>query len=118
MRVIALAGALCLLGLGLGFAPRLQTSAGTVAGSVTDPAGLPLAGVTVRLDAKGRTPFTTLSDAAGAFTLRRVPVADYEVTATLPRFATFTTHVSVRPGVTAHLAIVLQSGAANQTAPQ
>jgi Ca-activated chloride channel family protein len=112
MRVIALAGALCLLGLGL--APVVQTPTATVTGSVKDPAGAAVRGVTVRLSAQGRTPLVSLTDAAGVFTFERVPVADYDVSATLAGFAPFTTRVSLRRGVTARLAIVLQTGAADE----
>ena len=108
MRSIALAAALCVLGLIVSSAA--QTSVGTVTGSVKDAAGAPVPGVTVRIAARGTTPLTRMSDARGAFTFRRVPVADYDVTATLPGFKTFTALVRVASAKTARLDIVLQVG--------
>ncbi|MEP6915631.1 MAG: von Willebrand factor type A domain-containing protein, partial [Acidobacteriota bacterium] len=96
------------MGLGLGFAPLAQTSLGTVTGSVKDGTGVALQGATVRLAAQGSTPTTVLTDTAGTFTFRRVPIADYDVTATLPGFAAYTTHVAVRAGFITRLAIVLR----------
>ena len=112
MRSIALAAALCVLALIVSSAA--QISVGTVTGIVKDVAGAPVPGVAIQLTSKGTTPLRRLSDANGAFTFDRVPVADYEVTATLAGFRPFTTRVSVASGRTARLDIVLQVGAAGE----
>ena len=111
MRSIALA-ALCVVAL---LVSSAQTSVGTVTGIVREVSGAPVPGVTIRLAAKGATPLTRLSDANGAFTFERVPVADYDVTATVAGFKQFTTHVSVASAKTAQLDIVLQVGAVGET---
>jgi Ca-activated chloride channel family protein len=111
MRSIALA-ALWVVALTISSA---QTSVGTVTGIVKDVAGAPVPGVAIRLAAKGTTPLRRLSDANGAFTFDRVPVADYDVTATLAGFKQFTARVAVTSAKTTRLDIVLQVGAAGET---
>ena len=113
MRSIALAAALCVIALIVSSAA--QTSVGTVTGIVKDVAGAPVPGVAIQLAAKGTTPLRRLSDANGAFTFARVPVADYDVTATLAGFKPFTTRVTIASGTTARLDIVLQIGALGET---
>jgi Ca-activated chloride channel family protein len=109
MRVIALAAAVCLTLLIV--SPAAQTSVGTIAGTVKDQVGAPLPGATVRIAAKGSTPRTLLTDAKGAFTFTRVPVAEYDVTVELGGFRSFATRVAVQSGRTARLSIVLSPGA-------
>jgi Ca-activated chloride channel homolog len=106
MRMIALAAAVCLAVLIV--APAAQTAAGTFTGSVKDPAGVAIAGATVRIVAMGSAPRTALTDARGEFTFQRVTLGDYTLTATLTGFRPFTTVVSVN-AKTARVAIVLQA---------
>jgi Ca-activated chloride channel homolog len=112
MRSTALAAALCVVAL---IVSSAQTSVGTVNGIVRDVSGAPVAGVTIRLAAKGATPLTRLSDLNGAFRFERVPVADYDLTATLAGFKQFTTRVTVASARDARLDIVLQAGTLNET---
>src|SRR5687767_4463827 len=93
MRSFALAAALCVLALIV--APVAQTSVGTITGIVKDAAGAVVPGATIRIAAKGMTPLTRISDSNGAFTFQRVPVADYDVTATLHGFKRLATRVTV-----------------------
>ena len=107
MRVIALAAAVCLTLLIV--APAAQTSAGTIAGTVTDGAGAPLPGVTVRLASRGATPRTALTNAKGEFTFQQVPPGTYDLTATLSGFQPFSTRLSVAAGKAARVSIVLSA---------
>ena len=113
MRSIALAVALGVLGLIL--SPAAQTSVGTVTGIVKDAAGAPVPGVAIQLAAKGTMPLRRLSDSNGAFTFERVPVAEYDITATLAGFKPFTARLAVTPAKTTRLDIVLQVGAIRET---
>lgn len=109
MRSIALAVALGVTALIL--SPAAQTSVGTVTGIVKDATGAPVPGVAIQLASKGTTPLRRISDANGAFTFERVPVADYDVTATLAGFKPFTARVGVTSAKTTRLDIVLQAAA-------
>jgi len=113
MRSFALAAALCVLALIV--APFAQTSVGTITGIVKDAAGAVVPGATIRIAAKGMTPLTRISDSKGAFTFNRVPVADYDVTATLSGFKQFTARITVSSTKTTRVDIVLQAGAATET---
>ena len=113
MRSFALAAALCVLALIV--APVAQTSVGTITGIVKDAAGAPIPGATIRIVAKGMTPLTRISDSKGAFTFDRVPVADYDVTATLRGFKRLATRVTVTAAKTSRLDIVLEAGALTET---
>jgi len=106
MRSIAFAAAVSVFALVLSSAR--QTSVGTVAGVVKDPVGAPIPGVTIQILAKGSAPLARMSDAGGTFTFERVPVADYDVRATLTGFKPFTSRVTVSAGKTTRLDIVLQ----------
>ena len=112
MRSIALAAAVCALALIVSSAA--QTSVGTITGIVKDVAGAPVPGVTIQIATKGTAPLSRISDAHGAFAFDRVPVADYDVTATLAGFKPFTTRVTVASARTARLEIVLQVGALSE----
>jgi Ca-activated chloride channel homolog len=113
MRSFALAAALCVLALIV--APVAQTSVGTITGIVKDAAGAVIPGATIRIAAKGMTPLTRVSDSKGAFTFDRVPVADYDVTATLHGFKRLATRVTVTAAKTSRLDIVLEAGALTET---
>ncbi len=106
MRSIALAAALCVFGLIV--VPDAQTSVGTLAGIVKDTTGLPIPGATIRLAGKGIRPSRTVSKANGAFTFERLAPAEYDVTATMPGFKPFTSHVTVAAAKTTRVDIVLE----------
>ena len=106
MRMIALAAAVCLAVL-VGVVPAAQTAAGTLTGSVKDPRGAAMAGVTVQIAARGSAPRRVLTDARGEFTFQGLAAGDYTLTATLAGFTPFTTVVSVS-AKPARVAIVLQ----------
>jgi Ca-activated chloride channel family protein len=121
MRSLALAAALSVLALVLApvgahlggisageTAGGAQSPVGSIAGTVKDSAGAPVPGATIRIVAQGMSPYSTLSDAKGSFTFQGVPVAEYEVTATLPGFRTFTGKIAVTAKTAARLEIVLQ----------
>jgi len=108
MRSLALAAVLSILAMGI--ASTAQTSVGTITGAVKDSSGAPLPGVTVQITARGTAPLTRVSDATGAFTFERVPVADYEVKATLTGFKQFTARVKAASGQTIRLDIVMSLG--------
>jgi len=106
MRFLALAAVLSVLAVGV--SSTAQTSVGTVTGVVKDPAGVPMPGVTIQITTRGATPLTRVSDPTGAFTFERVPIADYEVKATLTGFKQFTTRITVAVSKTTRLDIVMQ----------
>jgi Ca-activated chloride channel homolog len=112
MRVITLAAAVCLIGLTLG--SSAQTPVGTITGTVKDAGGAPVPGASVSLRANGVATLTRATDARGLFAFARVPVADYELTATLAGFKTFSTRLSVRSGRTSNIDVVLTPGATTE----
>ncbi len=108
MRSISLAVAGCFLVLFM--AATGQTTLGRVTGTVRDAAGTPVAGVVIKIEARGAAPLTRTSDKDGQFTFERVPLADYDVTALFAGFRTFQTRITVASAAI-HLDIVLQPGA-------
>src|SRR3990170_4102373 len=115
MRVVTLVVAVCLLGLTL--ASTAQTSLGIISGTVKDSAGAPLPGVTIRISKGGVSTQTQTTDAKGAFAFARVPAAEYELTAILSGFAPFTARITVRPGATETVAVVLKPQQVAKEAP-
>ena len=113
MRSLALAAVLSVLALGL--SSGAQTSVGTVTGVIKDSAGAPVPGATIQITARGAASLTRVSDASGAFTFDRLPVADYDVTVTLAGFKQFTTRVTVANGKTVRLDVALQVGSTAET---
>ncbi len=111
MRMISLAFAVCLAVL-IGVSAA-QTAVGTLTGTVKDPGGAAMAGVTVRIAAKGGPPRTVLTDARGEFRFQGLATGDYTLTATLTGFTPFTTVVSVT-AKPARVAIVLQVAAVSE----
>jgi Ca-activated chloride channel family protein len=111
MRMITLAFSVCLAVLFV--APAAQPAVGTLTGSVKDPGGAAVAGVAVRIVAKGSPPRTALTDARGEFRFQGLAGGDYTLTATLTGFTPFTTVVSVgaKPS---RVAIVLQVAAVSE----
>ena len=108
MRSISLAVAGCFLALFV--AATGQTTVGRVTGTVRDAAGAPVAGVVIKIEARGAAPLTRTSDKDGQFTFERVPLADYDVTALFAGFRTFQTRITVASAAAIHLDIVLQPG--------
>ena len=110
MRSIAFAAVLSVVALIV--SPAGQTSVGTVAGVVKDSSGAPIPGARIEITAtaRGSAPLIRLSDAHGAFAFDRVPVAEYDVKATLAGFQPFTTRVTVAAEKTTRLDIVLRVG--------
>src|SRR5262245_39670434 len=80
-----------------------QPDEGSITGAVKDKTGAALPGVTVRAVTRGRTPATRITDANGEFSFVRMPVGDYDITATLQGFAPFTTRVLVRKAETTRI---------------
>jgi Ca-activated chloride channel family protein len=113
MRFLAIAAALSILTLVVPTAA--QNSTGSFVGTVKNPAGTPVAGAAIRIVARGATPYSTLSDAKGAFDFPRVPIGTYQVTAALSGFQTFTARIAVAAGKTARLAVVLQPAALSES---
>jgi Ca-activated chloride channel family protein len=113
MRSLALAAVLSILALGI--SSTAQTSVGTITGTVKDSSGAPMPGVSVQIRARGVAPLTRVSDATGAFTFERVPVADYQVKATLTGFKDFMARVKAASGQTTRLDIVMSLGALTET---
>jgi len=105
MRALVLAAGLSVLAF---LVVPAQIRTGTVAGTVTDAAGKAVPGAAIRLEGNGVPPYSTVSDAAGAFTIPRIPVARYSVTVSLAGFTTYTRPdapmVFVRDYVYAHSA--------------
>jgi Ca-activated chloride channel family protein len=106
MRFLTLAAALSVLVFVV--PPAAQTAVGTVNGTVKNSSGVPVAGATVRIVEAGSSPYSTVSNAQGAFAFRRVPAGDYELTATLAGFTRFSGRLTVSSGKTARLDVVLR----------
>ena len=115
MRSIAFVGVLSLVALIA--SSGAQTSVGTVTGVVKDSAGASVPGVRIDITAtaRGSAPLIRLSDQQGAFTFDRVPLADYDVKATLAGFSQFTARITVSAATTTRLDIVLQPGGVAET---
>jgi Ca-activated chloride channel family protein len=113
MRALALAAVLSVLALGV--SSTAQTSVGTITGTVKDSASAPIPGATIQITARGAAPITRVSDASGTFTFERVPIADYDVKATLSGFRQFWTRITVTNGKTTRLDIVLEMSGVAET---
>jgi len=114
MRTFVLAGLLALSLYPL-VVPSTQAAVGTVAGTVKDSAGAVIPGAQVELSSPGLTPLTRVSDAKGAFTFERVPVAKYDLTVTLTGFIPYKSRVAVTSNAHVRLAVVLRIGATSET---
>ena len=113
MRSLALAAVLSVLALGV--SSTAQTSVGTITGTVKDSAGAPIPGATIQITARGAAPITRVADASGTFTFERVPIADYDVKATLSGFRQFWTRITVTNGKTTRLDIILEMSGVAET---
>ncbi len=109
MRFLVLAAGVSICALTL--APAAQPSVGTLTGTVKDATGAPVPGASIRIVAKGANSYSTVSNAGGAFTFARVPAAEYDLTAMLPGFRTFTARVTVTPQKPARVDVVLHATA-------
>ncbi len=114
MRSLALTAVLSVLALAVS-STAAQTSVGTITGVVRDSNGGSIPGATIQITSRGSAPLTRVSDANGAFTFERVPVADYDIKATLTGFRQFSTRIKVKAGQTTQINIVLQIGAVTET---
>lgn len=114
MRTLVLVGLLALTLFPASY-PTTQTAVGTVSGTVKDPAGATIPGARVELSSPGLTSLIRITDVNGAFRFERVPVAKYDVTATLTGFATYKSRVTVAPNATVQLVVVLRLSSAAET---
>lgn len=112
MRSLALAAVLSALAVGVWSTTQ---SVGTITGTVKNSAGAPVSGAMIQITSRGIRPLTRISDATGAFTFERAPVADYDVKATLGGFKQFTARIKVTDGKATHLDIVLQTESVPET---
>ncbi|HEY8075076.1 MAG TPA: carboxypeptidase-like regulatory domain-containing protein, partial [Labilithrix sp.] len=64
----------------------LAADTGSIRGSVTDPAGVPIAGARIVLDSSAARE-STASDAAGGFAFANIPAATYVITAEAKGFS-------------------------------
>jgi beta-lactamase regulating signal transducer with metallopeptidase domain len=96
--------------------PSAQSGLGSIAGTVYDPAGgvLPSVGLKVRNAEDGRT-YDAATDRTGRFAIRDVPAGVYELTISLPGFATVKATVDVRPGERIQRSVVLPLGSIEET---
>ncbi len=93
-------------------------SAGTIAGTVTDPSGAAIAGAQVAIgNPVSSYNQSVMTDAAGGFRFANVPLNSYHLSAAAPGFAPFSQDVAVRSAVPINLSIKLSLAAA-QTAIQ
>jgi hypothetical protein len=93
-------------------------SAGTIAGTVTDPSGGAIAAAPVVIhNPVSNYRQSTVTDATGAFRFNNVPLNNYHLDVTVPGFAVYTQDVAVRSTVPVNLPIQLALAGA-QTAIQ
>jgi Ca-activated chloride channel homolog len=108
MRVFAPVLLVCLLGIGVQQATKPTAVTGTITGTVSDQAGVAVAGATVELLASQRVQRTTTTDRQGAFRFEGVPAGTYEVRARFAGFTALTASVSVtdKPALPLQLTLV------------
>lgn len=106
--------ALLLAALALPIASASQGS-GTPSGTVSDPSGRTMPGVTVRLTAaEGELVVDAQTDAAGAYQFPAVPPGDYMLSARSPGFNTVRQRVSISGGTQA-IPVALRLGTLTET---
>lgn len=94
---------------------RAQSTA-TLAGTVTDPTGTPVAGATVLIEntvTRYRAEVMTNSD--GGFAITNIPFHSYNVTVSQAGFAAYTTQVSLRSNIRQTLPVKLELAGVNET---
>jgi len=98
--------------LGLTTQSQAQGTAGTIAGTVTDPSGAVLKGAQVSIPAQG---VNVVSDEQGMFVIKGLAPGNYTLTVSYVGFATFQNEaVSVAAGKTTNVAAKLQVQSASQ----
>ena len=107
----------CLLGVavflcGLPAPAPAQTQAGSISGTLTDPAGAVLRGAEVTIPANG---MTTATDQQGRFFFSGLTAGDYTVSVSYVGFEKLTKTVAVTPGQAATLNLQLQVASQQQT---
>jgi beta-lactamase regulating signal transducer with metallopeptidase domain len=113
VQVLSLAAALLLVVPVAGYGP--QRAAATFSGKVTDPAGMPVPGVVIRLTSRALDlAVETKSDANGAFTIPVVP-GSYDVEARRPGFKIDRIDVTVAEGEHAQRDVALDLGTLQET---
>jgi TonB family protein len=97
--------------------PTVPQGPGKVAGTITDPMGLRLPGVTVTLvvRASGAVAHTSVTNAKGEYGMAGVMPGDYDLQARLAAFRAFGTSIAMRPGAAVTMAVSLQIGAVTET---
>jgi hypothetical protein len=113
MRILAALTFLCLLAAGS--AASIQTQTFTLSGTVVDPAGTPLPGVTVELRQGDAVRQKTVSNPAGEWRFDKVSPGGYGVRFTLAGFVTTEHRLEVRDAAPAALTAVLRVGALSET---
>jgi hypothetical protein len=86
-------------------------------GKVTDPSGAPIAGAKISaVDADRGTPWTTISNNDGAFSIPRVPIGTYNIRVEKEGFQTATqSHLTMEMNQVARLDFQLQVGSLSQS---
>jgi hypothetical protein len=94
-----------------------QTNRGTITGTVTDPSGAVIGGVSVTATNKGTGISSTASTGAnGSYTIPLLPVGVYDLTAEQSGFKKFVQNgISVQVGQTARVDVAMQVGEVSQT---
>src|SRR5438552_15908510 len=93
-----------------------QTPTGTILGSVKDAQGAVVPGATVTATNLG-TQFSrnTVTDSAGEYALRLLPVGNYKLEVSIPGFKTFTqTGIQLEVGRNARLDATIELGAVSE----
>jgi outer membrane receptor protein involved in Fe transport len=89
---------------------------GTLRGVVHDPQHRPVPGATIVIAAvRSEWRQTLVSDGAGEFIAKEVPIGDYTVTVSLSGFTTASQHVTVTSGASPVLHVILELGNISQT---
>jgi TonB family protein len=98
------------------FSAAAQSGLGAVGAVLYDQAGGLMPGVDVKVvQVDGGRKYSATTDRAGAFTLRDVPAGVYELSMSLPGFATVKATVDVRPGDRLQRNVVLPLGSIEET---
>lgn len=106
-----------LLGFGLLISPLLRgQSTATLAGTVTDPGGNPIAGATILVEnAVTRYRAEVKAEDDGSFDVTNIPYHSYNVTVSHPGFAAYSTQVSLRSNIRVSLPVKLELAGLNET---
>lgn len=108
-----------LLLIGIAGLVLAQTETAQLAGTVTDPTGAVMAGVTVHVVSSGTQAERTIqTSSAGDFTVTNLPPGEYVVTVEAPGFSTYQQRIALDVGAKSGLAIKLQIGQGGTTTVQ